>query len=126
VALGANHDALLDLVENALPVAVCKCRTDVERFLAEVVELEDYRIVLTAVDARVSDEELDQVGSAFARQLLLLGLCLIDVALTVGGVVLFAVVRPARTAERDALIPRFPAPGEVLDWLGLAASVALR
>ncbi len=54
-----NHVALCDLVENRLPFAVADAFSDVEALVFEMVELEDQRVGLAAVDAGVFAEERD-------------------------------------------------------------------
>jgi hypothetical protein len=63
VAVRADHLALRDLVEDALPVPIAKGVPDIKGLLAEVVEVEDDGVVFSAVDARMVLEELDQVGA---------------------------------------------------------------
>jgi len=63
VAVRADHLALRDLVEDALPVPIGKGVPDIKGLLAEVVEVEDDGVVFSAVDARMVLEELDQVGA---------------------------------------------------------------
>jgi hypothetical protein len=54
------HDiALLDLVENALPVSIGEGASDVELLVSEMVELQDDRISLTAVGARMARKEFE-------------------------------------------------------------------
>ena len=48
-----NNLALCHLVEDALPLAVSETGSDAELLVAEMVELEDDRIGLAAVHARV-------------------------------------------------------------------------
>ena len=79
-----THDlALCDLSENALPVSIRKRAADVERLVGEVVELEDDRVSLPAVQAGVLGEVLEQVLGPFEVEGLLPGVRLIDVALLV-------------------------------------------
>jgi hypothetical protein len=59
VTVGTDHIALLDLVEDALPVAGGKGMADIERLLSEVVELEHDRIGLAAFGAGMAAEVLD-------------------------------------------------------------------
>jgi hypothetical protein len=53
-----NHVACGDLVEHRLPVAVGEASGDVEVLVPQMVELEDERVGLAAVDARPLAEEL--------------------------------------------------------------------
>lgn len=124
VAVGADHLALLDLLEHALPVPVSDAGTDVEPLVAEMVEVEHYRVGLSAVGARMGSEVLDQVDRARSRDALLVRSCPIDVPLPVGRVVLLAIRRSAVAAERVPLnLPPAP-PREIIGRLGLAAARA--
>ena len=60
-----NDVALCHLVEDALPVSVPKALADPELLVAEMVELEDERIGLAAVDARMVAKVVDQIGDPF-------------------------------------------------------------
>jgi hypothetical protein len=53
VTVCTNDLALCNLVEDALPIPVLKALGDAELLVPEVVELEDDRIGLSAVCARV-------------------------------------------------------------------------
>jgi hypothetical protein len=83
-----NDVALGDLVEHDLPVAVAEAVGDVEALASEMVELEDQRIGLAAVDAGTLQEELDEIGGALGDDGLLAKQGLGDVALPVRGIVL--------------------------------------
>jgi hypothetical protein len=48
-----NDLALCHLVEDALPLAISKTRRDAELLVAQMVELQDDRIGLAAVHARM-------------------------------------------------------------------------
>lgn len=62
MAVGTDHFALLDLIENAMPVPVGKRLPDAEQLVvAEVIELEDDRVPLATVNAWIDLEELEQV-----------------------------------------------------------------
>jgi hypothetical protein len=100
--------------------------TDAEGLVAKVVELEHHWILLSAVDARMRSEELDQIDGPFERQPLLLHTRLLDVALPVRRVMLLAVSRPAWLAEAVSLPLLLPPPGEVLGPLQLTAPIAFR
>jgi hypothetical protein len=56
MAVCANDVALRDLVENFLPIPACKLVCDLEQLVSEMVELENERIRLAAVDTRMSLE----------------------------------------------------------------------
>jgi hypothetical protein len=51
VTVGADHLTLFHLIEDALPVASVEPLADGKAFLSEVIELQDERIGLAAVDA---------------------------------------------------------------------------
>jgi hypothetical protein len=53
VAVAADHLALLDLLENAVPTSVRELGADRELLFPQVIELKNLRVVLTAVDARM-------------------------------------------------------------------------
>ena len=122
MAVRADDLALLDLGEDRLPLLLDERRADVEQLVAQMVEIEDHRVRLAAVDARVGLEELDQVQRALEAELLLLDPGLLDVSLTIRSVVLPAIRGPARPAVVIAPSRAFRA--EVLDELLLAASTA--
>src|ERR671918_2184917 len=89
-----------------------------------MVELENDRIGLAAVGARVQPEVLDEPPGSVEHQPLLLVSRLVDVALPVRFVMCLAVFGPAGTAKRIAL-PAFPSPpGELLHRLDHPASGA--
>jgi hypothetical protein len=108
VTVCAHDLALVDLVEDALPVAVRQGLADVERLVAEVVELENHRVALAAVDAWVALEVGDQVRRPLKCQPLFSDTGLIDVPAPIGEIVLVVVLDAAGTAEVVALTQRFP------------------
>jgi hypothetical protein len=83
-----NDVALGDLVEHGVPAAVTEAFGDVETLVPEVVELEDQRIRLTAVDARPRTEELNEVGGPLGNDRSFAADGVRAVALAVCGVVL--------------------------------------
>jgi hypothetical protein len=60
MAVSADHLALGDLVQDVLPPSATQLETDRECFVAEVVELEDNGVSLSAVDAGIARKEVDQ------------------------------------------------------------------
>ena len=68
VTVCTDDVALRHLVEHGLPVAVPEALSDAERLRAAVVEFQDHRIGLAAVDARMRPEKVDEVGDALANQ----------------------------------------------------------
>ena len=57
----ADHLALLDLVENRLPIPAVKLGAYGEALVPEMVELEDDRITLAAVHAWMDHEVVKEV-----------------------------------------------------------------
>jgi hypothetical protein len=53
VAVGADHLAFRDLLEDALPASVRERLRHIEALVAEVVELENDGVGLTAINARI-------------------------------------------------------------------------
>jgi hypothetical protein len=124
VTVCTNDLALCNLVEDALPVPALKTLGDAELLISEVVELEHDRIELSAVDARVLSQIGDQILEALSDESFLSSPGLIDVAPTVGPIVLLLVGGPARTAVVIAL-PACPTPpGKVLERLLLMRAPA--
>ena len=117
VTVCTNDVALCNLVENALPVAVPDSLGYAELLVPQMVELEDDEVGLSAVDARMLAQERDQILQPFGGHDPLSLLCLVDVALAIGLVVLLLVRGPARSAVVVALAPRLAPPSEVLEWL---------
>jgi hypothetical protein len=87
-----------------------------------MVELEDERVSLSAVDARMRPKERDEVGGSLRRDGPLSALRLVDVALAVGGVVLLLVCGAARTAVIVSLPECFPTPRELCERLEFSAA----
>jgi hypothetical protein len=122
---GRAHDlALRDLVEDASPTSIRERLSYVERLVAEMVELEDDRVMFAAVDARVHAKVLEEISGALKRERLLPCSRLVDVALAVRQVVLAVVLRSACLAEVVALPDLLPPPVEGMDRLNLAAPAA--
>jgi hypothetical protein len=97
---------------------------DVERLVPKVIELQDDRIILAAISARMLGEVPDEELGPLTSECLLACPRLVDVSLPVGDVVLVVIRRPARPAEIVPLSTRLAAPVEVLERLPLAASSA--
>jgi hypothetical protein len=113
MAVSAHHDALLDLGENARPASVRQGLSDVERLIAQVVELEYNRVGFAAIDAGVGSEVLDQVRSPLQRERTLPIPRLGHVSIAIRLVVLPVVLGSARSAEVVELSTRSPPPREV-------------
>jgi hypothetical protein len=109
-----NDVALGDLVEDVAPIAIANAFGELEALVAEVVELKHDRIALTAVDARVVAEEMDQIFGPLGDHGSLPELCVGDVALPVRRVVFLLVRGATRAAVVVALAPCATAPREVL------------
>lgn len=119
VTVCTNHLALCNLVEHALPGAVAEALADREALVTQVVELEDHRIGLAAVDARVLAEVADQELQSFRPDLFLAAPSLIDIPCPMSPVVLALVSSAAGSAVVVALPALLPPPGEVLVRLRL-------
>jgi hypothetical protein len=99
--------------------------SNIERLVSQVVELEHHGIALAAVDARMRDEELEQIAGSLIGQPLLLDPRAIDVKLPVGQIVPSLVGRPTTSAVAVALVLGLSPPGELLGGLDLpTAAVA--
>ena len=61
MAVRAHDLALGNLIQNLRPGTVANTRFDVERLVTEVVELQDERIRLAAVDAASLAEEYEEI-----------------------------------------------------------------
>jgi hypothetical protein len=90
-----------------------------------MVELEDDRIGLAAVDAGVVPQVGDEKLDAFSDDSLLSDARLLDVALAVGPIVLLLISSPTGPAVVIELPAGFPSPGKVLQRLLLMAAPAL-
>ena len=86
-----NDFALCNLVEDGLPVAIPDACGDAEGLVAKVIELENARIRLAAVHARVRSEEVEQEPNAPVELDVLPPLRLSDVLGSIGQIVLAAV-----------------------------------
>jgi hypothetical protein len=104
MAVCANHIALRNLGKDRLPAPVTKTRGDVEALIAKVVELEDERIELAAVDATTLAKELDKICGALSGERVFSKHGLSDVPLAVLRKMLPFIRRTTRTAARR--IPR--------------------
>lgn len=91
-----NRVALCNLVEDRLPAAVTDAFGDVEPLVSKMVELEDQRIGLAAIDARVLAEELEQARGSLLCERPLADLAVGDIARSMGRVMLLLVGRTAR------------------------------
>src|SRR6185312_7052210 len=124
VTVCTNDVALGDLVEHGLPVALGEPVRDVEALVGQVVELEDERVGLSAVDTRVLAEH--QIRGAFRDQRAFSASRIRDVTLPVRQVVLASVSRSAGAAVVVAPTAWVAAPRKVRSCLALSATSASR
>ena len=68
MAVCTNHLALRNHVQHGLPAAVAETPGDVELLVPEMVELEDERVGLAAVDAWSLAQERNEGGHALGNQ----------------------------------------------------------
>jgi hypothetical protein len=124
MAVGTDHLALCDLVEDALPASVRQRLRNLERLIPEVIELENDRVGLAAINAGMGAEVLDEVDGPLERQDALAVARLLHIALPVRQVMLSLVVRSTSSTHVVALPTTFPSPVELGEGLGLAAATA--
>jgi hypothetical protein len=117
MAVRADDVALGDLIEDALPTTIAESHPDGEVFVAEVVEFEHERIRLTAVDAWMRGEVVDEVSGALRADCPLAPRRVLDVASAIGDVMLMVAVRPARPAVVVSRSTRFASPRELVQRL---------
>jgi hypothetical protein len=125
VAVRTHDIALRHLRKDACPASVSNVFADVEALVAEVIELENQGVRLTAVFARVGLEVGEEVPRSCEPLAITPDAGVLDVALLVRLVMLGFVLRATRTTVCVALIPHSPTPVEVLRGLDLTAPVAL-
>jgi hypothetical protein len=107
-----NDVALCNLIDDALPVSVPETASDVESFVATVVEFQHDGVRLAAVDARMLCEEIDEVANPFNCQPSLSLQRIRYITLAIGDIVLVVVVRTARSAVVIPLTACFSPPGK--------------
>ena len=117
MAIGADDVALPHLGGEALPAAVTETFGNAELLVPEVVELEDDRVRLTAVDARVVRKELDQEHDPLVSHRDPARPCSLQVKLAVRLVVGPVVFGHAPSAVGLADPLRLAFPGKGLGWL---------
>ncbi len=110
-----NHVAGGYLIENGLPVVVAEALGDIEVLVTEMVELEDERVGLSAVNAGPLAEELDEIGGALRDDRLFSTYGVCNVTLAVRCVVLLFIGCSAGAAVVVSLSARLPPPREVRD-----------
>jgi hypothetical protein len=64
MTISTNHVALCDLVQHSLPAVVAKPLGDIEVLVPKVVELENERICLAAIGARLLAQKRYKASSA--------------------------------------------------------------
>jgi hypothetical protein len=127
VAVCTDDLALLHLVENILPPPLGEVPRDLKRllaFLLDVVEFEHHWVALSAVDARMGREELEQKESALNATQLFLDAGLRDVSALVSEVVLAVISGVAWTTHVVSLALGFASPREARDGLSFTAAPA--
>jgi hypothetical protein len=124
MAVGANHLALRDLIEDRLPRTVANATCDVELLVTEVIELEDKRILLAAVHTALLGEEFQEIFRALVHESLFAPRRLCHVAIAVREVVGSFVRGAALAAVGVEQFERLSVPGKLRDWLQLAATTA--
>jgi hypothetical protein len=117
VTVCTNDLALCNLVEDALPASIPEALADAELFIAEMVELEDDRVILAAIDARMVTYIGQEILEPLRDQRLLPAASLVDVPLSMGSIVLLLVSGPTGTAVIVPLATGFSPPGKVLQRL---------
>lgn len=122
VTVCANDFGLANLGQNLLPIPIRQARADPEALVREVVELQDHRIGLAAIDAWMLAKETDEEDLALTSDPILAGASLVDVPLPIGCVVRPSVSSPARSAERVTLALVPTPPSERGDLLLLPAA----
>jgi hypothetical protein len=121
MAVRTDDLAFLDLIENALPVAVGQLSANVEALVSDVVELKDQWILFTAVNTRVRLEVPEQETHPLLCTSSLPLSLEVDVALPVGGVVLLSIGGSTGSAVRVDLATGHISASEVSSDLHPAA-----
>lgn len=83
MTIRANDLALRNLGQDALPAAHGEVWPDVELLITEMVKLEDHRVLLPAVRARMGSEKLQQIARSFKHQLTSADGLLVDIPLAI-------------------------------------------
>jgi hypothetical protein len=125
MAVRADDLALRDLGLYGLPGQIPRRATNVEGLLPHMVELEDQRVWLTAVDTRVFPQVLDESDEVLLIVPPTPERSVPEIALAICRVVGLLVVRAARSAIGVTKTSIDPSPREVILRLESAASSAL-
>ena len=110
MAVGADHIALGDLSEHRGPGSVPQAAGDVELLVRPMVELEHHRVSLPAILARVLGEERQERDRSTVDLSTSPCTSVLDVAITVRGVVLLLVRGTAEVAVAVPLALRRSTP----------------
>ena len=124
MAVCANNIALRYLVEDGLPAAPADACGDGKLLVTEVIKLENDRIGLAAVGARMTPEELNEKGRALGDEHVFSTRRRRDVALPICDVVRSFVGSSGGAAIRVELTEGAPVPGKLRCGLQLAAAAA--
>jgi hypothetical protein len=124
VTVRTHHLALGDLREDSVPIAVPDPICDIERLIALVIKLQNNQIVLSAVNAGMAFQELDQEADSFVEDATPPGRSVVDVALFVVPVVFAFVDRPTASTVIIELTLGFAAPRELTQRLCLLTPAA--
>ncbi|MGH2878078.1 MAG: hypothetical protein ACRDK4_00490 [Solirubrobacteraceae bacterium] len=124
MAVRAHDLALGDLIDDGVPGVRSQSCADVEALVPEVVELQDERVGLAAVDAGMVGKEVHEQTCAFSRDRSLSTIGVRDVSVTICAVVLAFVRSTAGLTVVIALAASLATPGEIRRGLALAAAAA--
>ena len=124
MAVGAHDLALSHLGQDVLPWAVANSLADAEALIAQVVELQDERVVLPAIGAGVLAQIRNEVSGALSDDLARPSPRRVDIALPVSRIVLVLVRAATWPAIVVSLPSLLPAPGEFVQRLLLLTAPA--
>ena len=124
VTVCAHDLALGDLREDGVPIAVPNPICDIKRLIGLVIKLQNNQIVLSAVNAGMAFQELDQEAGPFIEDATPPGRSVVDVALFVVPVMLALVDRPAASTVIIELPFGFAPPRELAQRLALLTPAA--
>ena len=119
-----NNLALADLAEYGLPVSTPQPGGDSEFLAGQVIELQDHRVCLPAIDAGMLAEKCNEEQHSLGDESLFPTPRGGDVPLTVGEIVFAFVSGSAWTAIGVALRQRLSTPGRRTHGLDLTAPAA--
>jgi hypothetical protein len=122
MAVGAYDLALLDLGQDSVPGPLTHASANAESFFSQVIELQNERVALSTIDARMLTKKRDEIGGALGHDPFGAAAGRIDVALPIAGIVFVLVGGPAWAAIVVALTARFSAPGKFSRRFSLLAA----